>query len=107
MSGRQYPIWNNVEACIYKSSKDWGARERSEVTVNVGSSASNSHEFVTHKVTHKLLDGGNREFRFYVDGVCLKRAVVTAAKEFKLYGYDTDPDEIVSTWEEEDNETQY
>jgi len=80
---RSYPIWNNVEACIYKSSKDWGAVQRSTVNVKVGSNATNSHHFLTVTTTHKLLEGGDREFRFYLDGVCLKRALVTAAKEFK------------------------
>tara|TARA_R110002020_G_scaffold83767_1_gene208041 strand:- start:833 stop:1135 length:303 start_codon:yes stop_codon:yes gene_type:complete len=84
MAGRSYPIWNKVQACIYKSSKDWGAREESNVTVCVGTSASNSHEFVNHRTTRRELDNGDCEFRFYVDGVCIKRAVVTKKeKEMK------------------------
>lgn len=51
---RAKPIWNQVEACIYKSSKSWGAKDTSAVTVNVGSSASNSHELVHHFTTRRF-----------------------------------------------------
>jgi len=74
---RAYPIWNRVEACIYKSSKDWGAKQHSAVEVCVGTSASNSHTFVNHRTTRRELENGDAEFRFYVDDVCVKRAVVT------------------------------
>ena len=76
MSGRQYPIWNSVEACIYKSDKSWGARETCTVDVKVGTSRKNSHDFVTHHTTHRKLEDGTREYRFYVDGKCLKRAIL-------------------------------
>jgi hypothetical protein len=69
-----YPIWNNVEACIYKTSKSYGARKTGAVEVVVGTSRVNSHHFVNHRTTHRTLDDGSREFRFYVDDVCLKRA---------------------------------
>tara|TARA_R110000824_G_scaffold139019_2_gene303944 strand:- start:391 stop:657 length:267 start_codon:yes stop_codon:yes gene_type:complete len=80
---RSYPIWNKVQACIYKSSKDWGAIKASQVDIKVGSSGSNSHDFVTIKTTHKKHKDGSREFRFYLDGVCKKRALVTVDHEFK------------------------
>lgn len=71
-----YPIWNFVNACIYKSSKSWGARRRASVSVYVGSSASNSHEFVHHATTHREHANGDREYRFFIDGVCVKRAIL-------------------------------
>ena len=80
MSFKSYPIWNNVQACIYKSSKSWGAREQSLVDVVVGTSAQNSHSFVSHKTTHRTLEDGSQEFRFYVDGVVVKRAVIAPQK---------------------------
>ena len=73
----QYPIWNKVTACIYKSSKSYGVKERGEVDVFIGTSSSNSHRFLFHKTTHKVLENGDREYRFYLDGKLLKRAVVT------------------------------
>ena len=73
---RMYPIWNEVEACIYNSSKNWGARKTSKVSVKVGTSASNSHGFVTHETTCRDLEDGSKSFRFYVDGELIKEAIV-------------------------------
>ena len=69
-----YPIWNRITACIYKGGKSYGVRETGEVTVLVGTSASNSHLFLEHCVTHRELEDGSREYRFYLDGVVLKKA---------------------------------
>jgi len=71
-----YPIWNRITACIYKGGKSYGVRETGEVEILVGTSASNSHLFVKHCVTHRELEDGSREYRFYLDGVVLKRAVL-------------------------------
>ena len=48
-----YPIWNDVKACIYKSSKSYGAKDTSEVNVRVGTSASNSEHLVSHYTTRR------------------------------------------------------
>jgi len=61
-----YPIWNNVTACIYKSSKSYGARDTGEVEICIGTSASNSHEFVRHVVTRRKT-GDYTKFTFGVD----------------------------------------
>jgi hypothetical protein len=71
-----YPIWNDVSACIYKSGKSWGAKTAAAVAVLVGSSARNSHKFVTHTTTHRQHPNGDREFRFFVDDRCIKRAIL-------------------------------
>ena len=73
---QSYPIWNMVEACIYKSSKSYGVRETGAVLVLVGTSAKNSHPFVEHTTTHRQFEDGSREYRFYVDGVCIRRATL-------------------------------
>ena len=73
---RQFPIWNIVESCIYKSPKSYGVKENGVVRVRVGTSSSNSHEFVEHVTTHRILEDGSREYRFYVDGECIKKAVL-------------------------------
>ena len=80
---RQYPIWNEVEACIYASNKSYGAKQQSNVDVKVGTSARNSHDFLTHRTTCRDLENGDKEFRFYVDDKLIKRAVVTSEKKFK------------------------
>ena len=71
---KSYPIWNQVQACIYKSDKSYGVREDGVVSVKVGTSAKNSHDFLTHKTTHRTLECGGKEFRFYVDGTLIKKA---------------------------------
>ena len=77
---RSYPIWNNITACIYAGSKSYGVRERGEVEVRVGTSGRNSHHFLNHRTTHKILDNGDREYRFYVDDKCIKRALLPKGK---------------------------
>ena len=41
----------------------------------VGSSAKNSHHFLNHTTTMRERTNGDREFRFYVDGVLIKRVL--------------------------------
>ena len=77
---RSYPIWNNITACIYQSDKSYGVKETGDVEIRVGTSASNSHLFLRHSTTHRVLKNGDREFRFYIDGVCIKRAVLPKGK---------------------------
>ena len=81
---KQYPIWNKVEACIYKGQKSYGVRETGEVEVLVGTSSRNSHSFLTHCVTHRQIDDKTREFRFYVDGECIKKSRVTGGEYQEL-----------------------
>lgn len=76
MSSKSYPIWNNVTACIYKASKSYGVRERGEVEVRIGTSGSNSYHFLNHRTTHKILENGDREYRFYVNDVLVRRALL-------------------------------
>ena len=72
-----------MEACIYASSKSYGAKQQSNVSVKVGTSARNSHDFLTHRTTCRDLEDGSKEFRFYVDDKLIKRAVVTSEKKLK------------------------
>ena len=84
MASKSYPIWNIVTACIYKGVKSYGVRERGEVEVRIGTSGSNSHTFLNHRTTHKILENGDREYRFYVDDQCIKRALLPkGASEIK------------------------
>ena len=73
---RSWPIWNLITACVYKSDKSYGVKATGEVTVKVGTSASNSHIFLRHATTHRMLDNGDREYRFYLDGEVIRRAVL-------------------------------
>ncbi len=73
---RQYPIWNIITACIYNSAKSYGVKETGEVEIRAGTSSKNSHVFLKHCTTHRQHDNGDKEFRFYVDGQLIKRAVL-------------------------------
>jgi len=73
---RAYPIWNNITACIYKGDKSYGIKNTGEVEILVGTSASNSHPFLNHTTTHRKLEDGSREYRFYIDGEIVKRAIL-------------------------------
>ena len=87
MGYASYPIWNNVTACIYTASKSYGVKGDGEVEVVVGTSKRNSHHFVNHRTTHRQLDDGSREYRFYVDDVCVKRArLAKGATELEWLG---------------------
>ena len=86
MASKSYPIWNNITACIYKANKSYGVRERGEVEVRIGTSGSNSHVFLNHRTTHKILENGDREYRFF-DDVLIKRALLPkGTREIKSLG---------------------
>jgi hypothetical protein len=74
MASRSYPIWNDVEACIYNSSKSYGAKDTSDCTVYVGSGPGNSHALVNHTTTRRE-DDERITFRFYVDGKKVKHMI--------------------------------
>ena len=84
---RQYPIWNIITACIYKSGKSYGVKNTGEVEVRVGTSSNNSHLFLKHCTTHRLHENGDREFHFYIDKQLIKRAVLHKG-ESELQFYD-------------------
>ena len=80
-----YPIWNQVQACIYKSDKSYGVRNEGVVNVKVGTSRTYSYDFVKHVTTVKDIDKHIKEYRFYVDNNLIKQATFnTKTKEFKI-----------------------
>lgn len=79
-----WPIWNEVKACKYNSNKSFGFRDTGQVTVYVGSSANNSHEFLETVVSRRFCSITYRGkeidvviFTFSVDGVVLKKSYFT------------------------------
>ena len=52
-----YPIWNEVSACHYKTSKSYGSKRTGAVNVYVGTSAKNSELLVSHFTTRREFDG--------------------------------------------------
>tara|TARA_R110002020_G_scaffold460537_1_gene679094 strand:+ start:329 stop:616 length:288 start_codon:yes stop_codon:yes gene_type:complete len=85
---RQYPIWCNINSCAYSQkqggssgNKSYGIKEHGECEIVIGTSSRNSHHFLNHKTTHRLLDNGDRSYRFYVDGVVIKEAILKKGAE--------------------------
>ena len=78
-----YPIWNKVAACIYNSNKSYGVKETGETTICVGSSASNSHDFLDTCITKRIKQYKGEDhivFSYSVDGIVIKRAYFTINK---------------------------
>ena len=93
---RSYPIWNEVNACIYSSGKSFGAKDTSETRVKVGTSASNSVELVRH-VTTRREQGAYTVFRFGVDcgttaGLQILKTLWMHTKSQKWY--ESEPEEL-------------
>ena len=80
---RSYPIWNNIQACIYEGVKSYGVKNEGVVNVLIGTSKSNSHDFLTHTTTVKRHNKNLQEFRFYVDNKLIKRSFVKNGKLYK------------------------
>ena len=74
---KSFPIYNEVEACIYKTKKSYGAKNTSKSIIYVGSSRKNSHEIATVVTTRRekvhIKYGDIIEFSTSVDGVILKK----------------------------------
>jgi hypothetical protein len=86
-----YPIWNEVNACIYSGKKSYGAKDTSECTVYVGTSKSNSVELVRH-VTTRRTEGEYTVFRFGLDcGQGLKVVKTLWMKTKTQEWFETDP----------------
>jgi hypothetical protein len=89
---QSYPIWNQINSCIYadkagsKGNKSYGVKQHSEVSIYVGTSARNSHKFLTHSVTHREHPNGDREFRFYVNDELMIAAVLPKGGTELMYG---------------------
>ena len=73
---RSYPIWNKITGCIYMGSKCFGVRNDGLNEILIGTSKSNSHEFVKTRITHKKHDDGTRTYHFYLDDKLIKKATL-------------------------------
>jgi len=51
-------------------------KDTGEVEVRIGTSSRNSYTFLKHTTTHRQLENGDREYRFYIDGKCIRRAIL-------------------------------
>jgi hypothetical protein len=78
MGIKQYPIWHEVQACHYQSSKSYGGMNNSVDKICVGNGNSNSIELATVATTRRLIEvDGERMVSFHlkVDGQTIKEAL--------------------------------
>ena len=71
-----YPIWNKIQACIYKAPKSYGVKSDGTNEILVGTSAKNSHSFINTRVTHRKNEDGTRTYHFYLDDKLIKKATL-------------------------------
>ena len=75
---KSYPIWRKVTSCIYNSNKSYGVKDVGFETILIGSSRSNSYEFLTTKVMQRNIihpeHGKCKEFSFLIDDITIKKA---------------------------------
>ena len=73
---RQYPIYNKIESCAYKKgNKSYGIDKHGELSCYIGTSKQRSYKFFETKTTHRETANGLHEYRFFLDGKLIKRAV--------------------------------
>tara|TARA_R100001463_G_scaffold132756_2_gene193658 strand:- start:4102 stop:4404 length:303 start_codon:yes stop_codon:yes gene_type:complete len=82
---RAYPIWNDITACIYNSSKSYGVKSEGIVNIKVGTSKTYSYDFVKHRTTKRDLNKDVIEYRFFVDDMLVKRSQFN--KKTKVYSH--------------------
>jgi|5B_taG_2_1085324.scaffolds.fasta_scaffold00823_8 hypothetical protein len=80
MGCRQYPIWIDVEACIYQSKKSYGAKDTNTQRIYVGTSSKNSH-LLAEVITTRREEGDNVVFKLSVDRKVIKK--ITMDKKTK------------------------
>lgn len=78
---RSYPIWHEVNACHYQSSKSYGGKSNSGETIYVGTSAKNSHSHCEILTTRREIYSMKYKervsiFRTSIDNVVLVETVV-------------------------------
>ena len=76
---RQYPIWHEITACHYKSSKSYGSVNTAQEDIYIGSSSSNSHHFAKIMTTKRNrtdeVHGDVWVFTISIDDVVIKKAL--------------------------------
>lgn len=79
--GGQYPVWVDIDSCIYKQKKSYGVKQHSEQHIKVGTSSRNSHDFATVEIRHGKDESGGQIFKLYIDGRLMKSARLEAGAE--------------------------
>lgn len=68
---KSYPIWHDITACNYKSSKSYGSKDTAQTKVYVGTCKSNSH-LLGEVITTRRVVGDITYFKLSVDNDIIK-----------------------------------
>ena len=71
-----YPIMEQSHGHYLQRSKNFWVKQTGDGNCFFISSAKNSHHFLNHTTTMRERTNGDREFRFYVDGVLIGKGLV-------------------------------
>lgn len=78
---QSYPIWHDVKACHYKSSKSYGGKNNSGETIYVGTSRKNSHYHCKILTTRREIDdvefGECYVFKTSINDIIIKETYVS------------------------------
>ena len=72
---RHYPIWTEVTACNYKSSKSFGSKDTSEQNIYVGTGKNNSNHLAKLVTTRRVI-GDNTHFKISIDNIIIKEMIM-------------------------------
>ena len=73
---KQYPIYNVINSCAYAGgNKSYGIRKHGELSCYVGTSRQRSYNFFNTRTTHREIKPNLHEYRFYLDGKLIKKAI--------------------------------
>ena len=61
---KSYPVWCVVDAPNYNSSKSYGTREYTTTDVKIGSSATNSFDFVKTEIKKSVLSSDDKMWKY-------------------------------------------
>ena len=73
---RQYPIYNVINSCAYaQQNKSYGINEEGNLDCYIGKSKWRSYKFFNTRTTHREIKPNLHEYRFYLDGKLIKKAI--------------------------------
>ena len=76
MGRRSYPIWLDIFNSGYATDRSHGVKEKETTNIFVGTSAKNSHYFLSTEIECHSYKDGTKDYLYFIDGVLIKRAVL-------------------------------
>ena len=74
MGRRSYPIWLDIFNSGYATDRSHGVKEKETTNISVGTSAKNSHSFLSTEIECHNWKDGTKTYLFFIDGVLVKSA---------------------------------